>query len=364
MNRPPGHLPPQGPYPHRKRKNDEGRRSIEPYLWAALMLASGLILGSIAGVLLAPELPFGGLRQTQNALLGTQGALAEAGLLLDETALAMDETALAQQQEDLHLRSTQAALDSLEALVGQTATRVELDVLGTQTGVALSNEQQATQAALNYSRTQAALNLAATQVELDFAGTQAALNLQAAAVGLPTQTPQPPPAVDESFTALPSAVWRYDPAGWQVSEGRLLALGSSWLLTQQGDFGPFRMDVWLQPLQGTATQYDLLLDAEGEGLLVRLVSEENRITGVGLYSFVRGTESFYAQEPQPLDLRVLGLPLNNMVVTVTRDAAGLQVLVNGGQVLANTNVQAGSGPLGLLLPAGAGVERVRITRLD
>jgi hypothetical protein len=94
---------------------------------------------------------------------------------INGTISALQITAQRQQQRELDFQSTQAALGNFALRLGQTETQQAINVQSTSTAVALGNAQQATQAALNFASTQAALQQTSTQIQRDFMATQTAL---------------------------------------------------------------------------------------------------------------------------------------------------------------------------------------------
>ncbi|HEX2618597.1 MAG TPA: hypothetical protein VHL11_00585, partial [Phototrophicaceae bacterium] len=92
------------------------------------------------------------------------------------TMLALQATDQQNQQRDLDLLNTQAALDNFSSRLAQTETQQTVNNNSTLTAVALANEAQATQAALNFAGTQAALQQISTQIQLEFEATQTALS--------------------------------------------------------------------------------------------------------------------------------------------------------------------------------------------
>lgn len=167
--------------------------------WMLWMLFTILTLGLGTGTAILVARPdIYGLEFRGNLTL-TAGAFANTASALEITARANAQTA-----RDNLATATVLAGQAGDVMAQQTS--MAQDQFNTQTAVAIANEQQATQAAINFQNTQIAANQRATQVALDFAMTQAAINEQATqnAVSFATQIASIPTPITSTITPIPT----------------------------------------------------------------------------------------------------------------------------------------------------------------
>ncbi|MBC8170298.1 MAG: hypothetical protein H7X77_01440 [Anaerolineae bacterium] len=112
---------------------------------------------------------------------GTVGLIAIVDLQQTDNAVqftvaALQATDQSNQQHDLDLQNTQAALNNFASRLSQIETQQAVNDQSTLTAVALANAAQATQAAVSFASTQAALQQIGTQIQQDFEATQTALS--------------------------------------------------------------------------------------------------------------------------------------------------------------------------------------------
>lgn len=118
---------------------------------------------------------------------GTLGLIAIVDLeatnsAVQATVVALQSTDQGNQQRNLDLQNTQAALNNFASRLSQTETQQAVNDQSTLTAVALANAAQATQAAVNFAGTQAALQQIGTQIQQDFEATQTALSASFATI--------------------------------------------------------------------------------------------------------------------------------------------------------------------------------------
>lgn len=290
---------------------------------------------------------------------------------------------------------TRVALENYEMQVYSGATQAARDVVATQTSIALSNAQQATQSALEFAATQAAFDRIATQVELEYQGTQAALSSQATAAVLGFAT-QAPPAEDvltqtptPTITAVPlftdgfaggvqAGLWQFGAAAdWRLNENDVLAATRSgaWMLTQLDQLDGYVFSVDLLPLvgQALAADYFILLniprtpDASG-GMTLRMTYDGERLIAAGLYAVTRAdiTDDVGLLDSisrmQAIRTVQLDLPTTDALnIRVEQREAQLQASVNGSTILDVTleNVPP-AGAVGLQVPVSTQVGAVTL----
>lgn len=358
-----------------QRQTNQPKRNPKPWLWALVLLLFTTI-GVFTGVILYQPGLLGLVRVGDQA--GTDTAFAEnaaqtaQGFLSTQSAL--EGTALANQGQQQALQGTSAALGNRENLLGQTATQQALNIITTATAAAISNAQQATQAALNFQGTQAALIQTATQVQRDFQATQTAL------IGM-----MPTPLVtaisyanmltlDSGFVtgsetnqwdALPSS-----PAFALTGENTLLALTpNATLTTAWGDFGlNYTLDAELllvPTLNGSGDQfYDFVFGMAETGYALRLTIRD----GAVISGQIVGFDAVALPNGLTVDAaRVYGsaagvqIPAERLNVRLQISGGLVTAAVNGQNILsASLPVAQVVGAVGVQVPQAAQIVRLRI----
>ncbi|MBC8099754.1 MAG: hypothetical protein H7Y11_09955, partial [Armatimonadetes bacterium] len=202
---------------------------------------------------------------------------------IQATVSALQATSDQQQQRDQALQNTQAALSNFEARLAQTETQQAVNQVSTGAAAALVNEQQATQAAVNYQNTQSALQLVSTQAQRDFEATQTAIS-----GGFATNAAQRPPEhitiLDGDFVRGSEAVNAGLPlisSAWALTDSGALVgqRNAATLLTKRNDFGAnYTANVWLTTLT-TSAYYDVLFGASqaGGGYVLRVYHDGTQL---------------------------------------------------------------------------------------
>ncbi len=315
----------------------------------------------------------------------TAVVLGDTGQLLDSRAIDLNATAQSVAVGGIANVETQTALEDREATFDQSATQTMLDTAATQTGVAVENARQSTQAAVEFASTQAAFDRQATQAEIDFQGTQAAINREATAVAMnfatappevaPTFAPIPSPLFNEGFvtSGLDSGRWNLSEfTDWELADdGSIVAQRSgAWLLTQRDDLTDYGFIVDFEPLPGSsqAAFYYVPLNAtigEDRGVTVELFYDGTQISAVGLYTLEGAVFDgpFWEASLPEIETQFISVVPEDGFVTVQVEVRGERVTVylEGQAVLdvflAETLPQ---GAVGVSLPEGTRVERLAL----
>lgn len=347
-----------------KPKNEQRRpQRVNPgCLLSILALITGLLVGAAAlFIVTAPMfLDFFGIGATSSAI--------------DRTAAALNATSSYYQQQAVDFQRTQTALDNQQALLNQTATQGARDVVATQTALAISNEQQQTQAAIDYASTQSALNQIATQVELDFAATRAAINQNATAAGsvqLAPTLPAPGLLLDDNFlTTINEATWNFPAGAWALTGNGITAtFNPSWMLSRRLNFERYRLDLRLTPLQGIPGDYDLLFTRSGaeKHILVRLESDGQQFTHIGIFSWqmtVSPVSGLYSEAPQLIERHAVALDMVERRLTVESNGTAFSIRVDDTPIFALTLVEPLLGAVGLQMPSGATIRALTLASLN
>lgn len=112
---------------------------------------------------------------TQHALYGTSAAVNNAQIIVDMTSTALAIQADDQQELIETMTQRDALLNAREADLGATDEAITASIFATQTAEIIVNEQQRTQAAINYSETQSSINQQSTVIAIQATSTQLAL---------------------------------------------------------------------------------------------------------------------------------------------------------------------------------------------
>lgn len=112
---------------------------------------------------------------TQQALYGTSAAVNNAQIIVDLTSTAIFIKSKDQQEIFETLTQRDTLLNAYEADLVATDEAITASLLATQTAEIIVNEQQRTQAAINYSETQSAVNQQSTVIAIQATSTQLAL---------------------------------------------------------------------------------------------------------------------------------------------------------------------------------------------
>ncbi len=153
-----------------KRQSNHRRTLAGGILVAFMTFFATVAMMLLFALIFAPQLSnaLWGTNATQNALYGTSAAVYNAQIIVDQTSTALAKLS-ANQQATLDLLNARAAdIDATQAAISAA-------IIATQTSEVRLNEAQRTQAALNYSSTQAAINQQATLVGVEATLTQQAL---------------------------------------------------------------------------------------------------------------------------------------------------------------------------------------------
>jgi hypothetical protein len=396
MNKPPDHLPeerwvgkPKEDYYYQERQNPRASLIL---LWLVVITLLAALGAVVAVAFMRPELVIAILPNNPAQTATSEwAAIQQTQQALQQRAAELQLTEQANGQVAIDLAATQAALDNRQDLLDQTETQSALNALATRTAVALSNEQQATRVALDYAATQAALNQIATQVELNYAATRAALDqaAESAAAGVPTQ---PPPAssltpsptaiapnsttagtIDDSFPggSISGGMWSFDPNDWTVSDDGVLTAGGpgGWLLTRRADFTDYTLEVWLTPLVDIEGFYHIIFSAvsDSDGIAARLYHNGQQVTTVGLYAFDTDLiqEDFMIPSNRLRAITTVAaatIDARELYMRVEVHGQQVNVIVNDGEIINTQLPVARSGAIGLEVPVGTRLNRLRITR--
>ncbi len=152
------------------------------------MFASGLLIAvitffattallSLFAFMFAPQLSnaLWNTDLTQQALYGTSAAVNNAQIIVDITSTALVTTADAQQNIAETMTQRDAQQNAREADLVATDEAITLSIFATQTADIVFNEQQRTQAAINFNETQSANNQQSTLIAIQATSTQLTL---------------------------------------------------------------------------------------------------------------------------------------------------------------------------------------------
>ncbi len=364
------------------------RRGFVLVMWMLLLVLSFTLISVVTVLIYQPDVigfeRGGDLTQTQIGFIQTESALVT-------TAQALDLTAQGNAQAAFNNDSTRAALNNEIALLNQRSTQSANDFLATETNVALSNAQQATQSALDFQGTQSSFEQQATQAQLNYQGTQAVLNQNATAIALGfatappdanliTGTPPPRPLFDEGFTTgLTTGLWTVSsPTDWRFDANNVLVASATraWLLTQRTDLQSYRVDVRFDTAntQGVPTYFYVLLnipaDSQSTGLALELFYDGTNISAVGLYDVTRdqfnATEFLSRQNLTVITGVQTGVPVtDSLLVQAEVQGAQVAVFINSTAVLTQSlETVPSAGAVGVYLPTDGRVERITVTPLN
>lgn len=222
MNQKPNHLPTESPPPPIKVKRVINRRRlIASGLMVALVTffaASALLL--LFAFMFAPQLSnvLWNTDATQNSLYGTSAAVHNAQIIVNMTSTQLENQSQSQQDLILTINSDKVRLDAREADLMATDEAMLASIHATATAELIANEQQRTQAAINYSETQLAINQQSTRIASEATLTQVSLQSQPQ----PTITPENRP-----FSVRDEVTYMSHPDGqcdWQGIAGSVLNL--------------------------------------------------------------------------------------------------------------------------------------------
>ena len=198
------------------------------------MVASGLLIALITflatsallllfALMFAPQLSnaLWNTDLTQQALYGTSAAVGNAQTIVDMTSTALSLQSSDQQQLIETMTQRDLLLSAREADLNATEDTIQANIVATQTADVVINEQQRTQAAVNFSTTQLAINQQSTLVALEATSTQKALESR----------PDATPTADERpFVVGGDVIFRSHPDGacnWQGVAGQIIYLEGS-----------------------------------------------------------------------------------------------------------------------------------------
>lgn len=193
MNPKPNDLPTHAVVPPIKIKNYVNRRRIIASVVLTMFMT---FFGTVAILLLfafmfAPQLSnlLWNTDATQNALHGTSAAVQNAQIIVDMTSTALAVVGSGQQDLIDEMAQREARLDAREADLIATDEGITASIFATQTADVVANEQQRTQAAINYNETQSAINQQSTLIAIQATSTQLALDNRAQATPTPENRP-------------------------------------------------------------------------------------------------------------------------------------------------------------------------------
>lgn len=341
-----------------KRKNRPSQRALITGAGCGLALVM-LLLGLVIGA--------GGMFFAAPYLFDADGTAA--ALDRQRTELAQTRSANLQIASDLQnagtanaliVQATGAALDNDRALLQQTATQAARFISATGTARAVVNEQQMTQASLNYAATQSQLQREATQVELDFIATQNAIYGDATAVSNRTDDTLPDiaAAVQSPQVVLDTrfdrdrdlSAYVHDTGAWRSDAGALFAMQAISTLQTQDSFSNFGARITFTPNNAQTSRYVFRMgEAGSRPYLIILSGQDGRIHNAAL------TRDYNGDAISSQAVNVSGR------VDLIIDARGSLTVTLGGQQIAALESAQISGPLGIELPAGALLHRVTVT---
>lgn len=160
-----------------KRQPNRRRTLAGGILVAFMTFFATVAMMLLFALIFAPQLSnaLWGTNATQNALYGTSAAVYNAQIIVDQTSTALARLSSEQQ-------ATLALLSAREADINATQAAISAAIIATQTSEVRLNEAQRTQAALNYSSTQSAINQQATLIGVQATLTQQALEQRPQAI--------------------------------------------------------------------------------------------------------------------------------------------------------------------------------------
>ena len=365
---------------HRTPSSPPPKNRKRGFRWMAWMMLGVLTLGLGTGTAILVARPdIYGLEFRGNLTL-TAGAISQ-------TESALQSTAQANAQVSRDNFATSTALSGQIGNVVAQQTGIAQDQLNTQTAVAIQNEQNATQAALNFQNTQVAANQQATQIALDFAMTQAALNqsatqnaldfaTQVASIPTPTITPIPTntPSLQDSFIGgVDASQWRFASVadwGFHTGGGLISTRDGSWLITQQSDYTQYRFDAVIQPL-AQAGNYVMILNigANGDNLAVRFAYDGTQMVAVSIITFVIDdflSDSGLLAVANP---EMINLPLTipktrqNIALSIAVNNQTITIMIDASTALTYTlETPISPGAVGIQLPKDTVLETILVLR--
>lgn len=148
----------------------------------------------LLAVLFAPQLSntLWNTDVTQQSLYGTSAAIQNAQAIIDLTSTVHVIQASDQQSILESIGAREILINAREADLKATEDAIKNSIIATQTAQVLVNEQQRTQAAINFSETQSTFNLQSTIIAIEATSTQLALNT----------APEPTEVIEERPFAL------------------------------------------------------------------------------------------------------------------------------------------------------------------
>lgn len=283
---------------------------------------------------------------------------------IQSTLILLDSTRQNQLQSDLDLQTTALALGQRDIALDQTETQQRFNFHATNTGVALANAQQATQAAANFAATQSALQQTGTQVQLDFQMTQTGLFNQGATIQA-NQTPVNVTILDGDFiNAVELARQQPISQAWAYSStGALIAqLDPAILLTAQTDFGiNYRLQVRLVP-SSNADHWVLFGVTNGRGYGLRLGLIDRRLITIELHEVVLNAIGGISS----VTLIETADPINTDQLALTLDIGGKVVSLSlSDRIILNAALPTAPliGAVGVQVPAGTQLTHLRAISL-
>jgi len=191
INPKPNDLPTQPVIPPIKMKNPVSRRRVIVSVlltmiitclvtFASLLLFALMFGSQLSNMLWKTDL-------TQQALYGTAAAVQNAQIVVDMTSTVLSIQANDQQKLLDTLNQRELVMDGREADLGATEEAITASIYATQTASVLVNEQQRTQAAINYSETQSAINQQSTLIAIEATSTQLALDNPSQPTAIPIE---------------------------------------------------------------------------------------------------------------------------------------------------------------------------------
>ena len=274
---------------------------------------------------------------------------------LTETHVMFDQTRQALEEQRLNNDSTALALSNRQQRLDQFETQIAINAQASLTADALVNAQQATQAALNYQATEAAVQREATQIELNYRSTQAALNQEATAnaLGFGTEAPVTPMVnMNARWQTSNLADWEFT-----ADETWLATRNGAWLISNEMNLMNYTFDITLVP--SNAGDYYVLLNAPN-GLALNLTY------GNGELQRVRLMQMTYEQLQNGLDTVnsvalfdvQTSLPTNNILtVHVDWQNKHLIATVNGASVIdIGVDIDLPAGGVGIQVPQGTTIQ--------
>lgn len=194
-----------------KRQSDHRRTLAGGILVAFMTFFATLAMTLLFALIFAPQLSnaLWGTSATQDVLYGTSAAIYNAQIIVNETSTAL--AGIARNQD-----ATLMAFSAREADLNATQAGLSAAIIATQTSEVRLNEAQRTQAAINYSSTQAGINQQATAFAVEATQTQQSLERR------PPATPTP---VTYTFSVQGDMLLTKNPnetCQWQGFAGQVL----------------------------------------------------------------------------------------------------------------------------------------------